>query len=481
MTMSVHDKVTPETIDTVLKHLYVDRKSYNVNSWKFMIQEVSKLDKDFLKGIQQDHTVGINHACSLVPDNSLECKARICEKAYKRLMLILKDVPQLLSLSLCLEHIWTEYQASLGLLHRQMEDSIRDGIDALKSLRLEYEKEINDLNTRWQEKNASEPREESDGEVRRVSIGKDGLSNQWDISFCFQDEDQDGDSDAEDGGSTRDNIENMRKATERLEIELDSTKAQLEYATSQIESMQMSQASLTPRPRVRHLHLKSMIHNDFDSLLSNYEESNISSVEETQEYLLCHYEGNMVGGEQENESTDDKRCSTDFKDLAKHLFVSVHGATSEKFEALEDKCATLQHEKILLMKQVQSYQAQEELREQARRKYDEESQSERKSSIQSYLDMLRDTGENAWKDKLIGMGASLDVPKLFRFNGKIRNKHMSKRDTERLVHEVWRERLHNQVVSTNKDNDLLDFLGQHLQKKMGIAAAVVEVKEQKKE
>jgi hypothetical protein len=223
-----------------------------------------------------------------------------------------------------------------------------------------------------------------------------------------------------------------------------------------------------------------MICDDFDSLLSNYEESNITSVEETEEYLLCQYESNTVWGKEGNESTEDKGyTSTDLKDVAKHLFVSVHGTTSEKFEALEDKCAALQHEKILLMKQIQSYQAQEELREQARKKYDEESQSERKSSIQSYLDMLRDTGENAWKDKLIGMGAGLEVPKLFRFTGKIRNKHMSKRDTERLVHEVWRERLHNQVVSTNKDNDLVDFLGQHLQKKMGIAAAVVEVKKHK--
>jgi hypothetical protein len=415
-----------------------------------------------------------------VPGSPLEYKARICEEAYKNLMIILKDMPQLLSVALCLEHIWKEYQALLGLLHRQMEDSIRDSRDALQSLRLEYEKEINDLYARCHEISASESWEESDGEVRRVSIMKDVPSNQWDSYSCSQDEDQDGGSDAKDGESTREKIENLRKTAERLGIELDATRRQLESATSQIESMQMSQASLTPRPQVRHLHIKSMICDDFDSLLSNYEESNITSVEETEEYLLCQYESNTVWGKEGNESTEDKGyTSTDLKDVAKHLFVSVHGTTSEKFEALEDKCAALQHEKILLMKQIQSYQAQEELREQARKKYDEESQSERKSSIQSYLDMLRDTGENAWKDKLIGMGAGLEVPKLFRFTGKIRNKHMSKRDTERLVHEVWRERLHNQVVSTNKDNDLVDFLGQHLQKKMGIAAAVVEVKKHK--
>lgn len=33
------------------------------------------------------------------------------------------------------------------------------------------------------------------------------------------------------------------------------------------------------------------------------------------------------------------------------------------------------------------------------------------------------------------------MPKLFRHSGKIRNRHLSKRETEKLVKEVWKERL----------------------------------------
>jgi len=475
--MNVHDKVSPETNDAILKRFYVDKKSSNATSWKCLVQKVSELDRNFLKGILFDLDVGMKHEYSLLPRNSPEHKARLCEASYKTLMSILKDMPQLLSVTLCLEHIWKEYQDSIGLLQRQMEDSIRDSREALESLRLEYEKESNDLDMKFKEKNASESSEESDRHTSRGSILQDVADYKWDRFSCPQDGEQEGVSDEKDEENVMYKIENLRNEVERLEVELDSTARQLEFATSQIESMQMSQASLTPRPKVRHLHLKNMMGDEFDSLLSRYEESNISSIEETEEYLLGQNEESVMD-EKQGERKESRRCAShDFNNLANQLFTSVHGTTSEKFGALEDKCATLQHENFILMKQIQSYQAQEELREQARKKYDEESQSERKNSIQAYLDMLRETGENAWKDKLIGMGAGLDVPKLFRFTGKVRNKHMSKRDTERLVHEVWRERLHNQVVSTNKENDLVDFLGQHLQKKMGIAAAVVEVRE----
>lgn len=36
-----------------------------------------------------------------------------------------------------------------------------------------------------------------------------------------------------------------------------------------------------------------------------------------------------------------------------------------------------------------------------------------------------------------------NVPKLFRHSGRIRNKHLSKRDTEKLVKEIWRERMND--------------------------------------
>lgn len=41
------------------------------------------------------------------------------------------------------------------------------------------------------------------------------------------------------------------------------------------------------------------------------------------------------------------------------------------------------------------------------------------------------------------MGQGPEIPKLFRLGGKVRNKHIAKRDTEKLVKEIWKERMND--------------------------------------
>ena len=55
----------------------------------------------------------------------------------------------------------------------------------------------------------------------------------------------------------------------------------------------------------------------------------------------------------------------------------------------------------------------------------------------------------------------------------MRNRHMSKRETEKLVKEVWKEKMSD--ASGGKDMELVDFLYTFLQKKVGIQSAVIEV------
>jgi len=57
---------------------------------------------------------------------------------------------------------------------------------------------------------------------------------------------------------------------------------------------------------------------------------------------------------------------------------------------------------------------------------------------------------------------------------QIRNKHLSKRDTEKSIKEIWKARLEDQ--KGGQTSELSDFIYQHWQKKVGIAAAVVEVR-----
>ena len=79
-----------------------------------------------------------------------------------------------------------------------------------------------------------------------------------------------------------------------------------------------------------------------------------------------------------------------------------------------------------------------------------------------------------WKDSFIAIGIGTDVPKLLRHQGKVRNRHMSKRDTERLVKEVWAEKT-GATAETDVDQSLpLDeFTYQYLKKKLGVQSTTV--------
>ena len=149
-------------------------------------------------------------------------------------------------------------------------------------------------------------------------------------------------------------------------------------------------------------------------------------------------------------------------------------STVERISAFRDQYDALVAENARINDRLSSCLEMEEKRSLARQKLEEEAKLEPKGSIQKYLDMLEDKGEEVWKDQLIGMGVGGDVPKLFRFGGKIRNKHMSKRDTEKMVREVWKDRLAS-LGSKGSSALLVDFLGGWLQKKVGIAAAVLEL------
>jgi hypothetical protein len=149
-------------------------------------------------------------------------------------------------------------------------------------------------------------------------------------------------------------------------------------------------------------------------------------------------------------------------------------STVEKIFAFRDHYDALATENARLNERLSSCLELEEKRSLARQKLEEEARLEPKGSIHKYLDMLEDKGEEVWRDQLIGMGVGGDVPKLFRFGGKIRNKHMSKRDTEKMVREVWKDRLAS-LGSKGSSALLVDFLGGWLQKKVGIAAAVLEL------
>ena len=67
-----------------------------------------------------------------------------------------------------------------------------------------------------------------------------------------------------------------------------------------------------------------------------------------------------------------------------------------------------------------AYQAEVELKA-ARSKQlrEEESKFEKPHPLEIYLDMLAASDEASLKEGLMGMGSAMEVPKLFRLNGKV--------------------------------------------------------------
>lgn len=151
------------------------------------------------------------------------------------------------------------------------------------------------------------------------------------------------------------------------------------------------------------------------------------------------------------------------------------GTTAQRYVKLESHIVSLAADCATLRSELEVFREQERGREAARRRREEEAQLESKNAVERYLDLLASQGEEVWKDQLIGMGQGPDVPKIFRHAGKIRNKHLSKRETEKLVKEVWKERLSDPAVVAGRAGELVEFLGQYLQKRVGIAAAVIEL------
>ena len=72
------------------------------------------------------------------------------------------------------------------------------------------------------------------------------------------------------------------------------------------------------------------------------------------------------------------------------------------------------------------------------------------------------------------MGNLPDIPRAFKTNGRVRNKNVTKRQTEMQIKEIWKVRMaHRKAGKTGVDLPEMIFL--HLQKTKGLHQAVIEV------
>ena len=72
------------------------------------------------------------------------------------------------------------------------------------------------------------------------------------------------------------------------------------------------------------------------------------------------------------------------------------------------------------------------------------------------------------------MGNTPEIPKVFKTSSRVRNKNVTKRQTEMLVKEIWKARMaHRKAGKAGVDLPQMMFL--HLQKTKGLHQAVIEV------
>lgn len=72
------------------------------------------------------------------------------------------------------------------------------------------------------------------------------------------------------------------------------------------------------------------------------------------------------------------------------------------------------------------------------------------------------------------MGNTPEIPKVFKTGSRVRNKNVTKRQTEMMVKEIWKARMtHRKAGKAGVDLPEMIFL--HLQKTKGLHQAVIEV------
>lgn len=74
----------------------------------------------------------------------------------------------------------------------------------------------------------------------------------------------------------------------------------------------------------------------------------------------------------------------------------------------------------------------------------------------------------------VGLGTGKDVPPYLRCTGKIRNRHLTKKDTELIVREVWAKKMLHDRERGRLDLNLADFLFVFLKNKYGLTSLVAE-------
>ncbi|XP_031561984.1 translin-associated factor X-interacting protein 1-like [Actinia tenebrosa] len=73
-----------------------------------------------------------------------------------------------------------------------------------------------------------------------------------------------------------------------------------------------------------------------------------------------------------------------------------------------------------------------------------------------------------------GQGTGPEVPRFLRYEGKVRNRRLGKRDTSLLIKDIWQEKAAHDAEKPPDREDLGDFLYVYLQRRFGVENMIIE-------
>lgn len=111
----------------------------------------------------------------------------------------------------------------------------------------------------------------------------------------------------------------------------------------------------------------------------------------------------------------------------------------------------------------------EHRKELARKK--REQQQRKMKPLDVFLADIESSDASKFKSSFIGMGNGSDVPSFLRFHGKIPFKKMSKRETEKMLKEIWKAKL-DWESKTGDQFYLIDFVYIYLKDAVGIQSSI---------
>ncbi|DBB03290.1 TPA: Translin-associated factor X-interacting protein 1 [Trebouxia sp. C0006] len=120
--------------------------------------------------------------------------------------------------------------------------------------------------------------------------------------------------------------------------------------------------------------------------------------------------------------------------------------------------------------------AEEEARaraEAAARQKEAEEAAVMPNPINEYIEMLEEEDEANLKADFPSMGTGPEIPRVFKTGSRVRNKNITKRQTEMLVKEIWKVRMAHRKAG-KAGVELVEMIFLHLQKTKGLHQAVIE-------